>query len=160
MNIIAWLEYELAYYDSAVHRFNHYTTRTPLFALFINAYKWCKNLTILPPEVGELKSRLCSLTIVRQLISEKENSEFKLAKLCIKIELVLHPPRAEGLVYIHIYIYIYIGRERERYIDIDTHTHTHKILCFKQGRSIFILWVLRVKKSWFYIWKKKKLFLC
>ena len=30
MNIIARLEYELAYYDSAVHRFNHYTTRTPI----------------------------------------------------------------------------------------------------------------------------------
>ena len=29
-NIIARLEYELTYYDSAVHRFNHYTTRTPL----------------------------------------------------------------------------------------------------------------------------------
>ena len=25
-NVIARLEYELAYYDSAVHRFNHYTT--------------------------------------------------------------------------------------------------------------------------------------
>ena len=30
MNVIAQLEYELAYYDSAVHLFNHYTTRTPL----------------------------------------------------------------------------------------------------------------------------------
>ena len=29
VNIIAQLENELAYYDSAVHRFNHYTTRTP-----------------------------------------------------------------------------------------------------------------------------------
>ena len=29
MNVIARLEYELAYYDSAVHRFNPYTTRTP-----------------------------------------------------------------------------------------------------------------------------------
>ena len=29
MIVIARLEYELAYYDSAVHRFNHYTTRTP-----------------------------------------------------------------------------------------------------------------------------------
>ena len=28
MNVIAQLEYELAYYDSAVHHFNHYTTRT------------------------------------------------------------------------------------------------------------------------------------
>ena len=29
VNIIAQLEYELAYYDSAVHRFNNYTTLTP-----------------------------------------------------------------------------------------------------------------------------------
>ena len=29
VNIIAQLENELAYYNSAVHRFNHYTTRTP-----------------------------------------------------------------------------------------------------------------------------------
>ena len=29
VNEIARLEYELAYYDSVVHRFNHYTTRTP-----------------------------------------------------------------------------------------------------------------------------------
>ena len=28
MNVIARLKYELAYYDSAVHRFNHYTTGT------------------------------------------------------------------------------------------------------------------------------------
>ena len=29
MNVIARLEYELAYYDSAIHRFDHYKTRTP-----------------------------------------------------------------------------------------------------------------------------------
>ena len=29
VNVIVRLEYEIAYYDSAVHRFNHYTTRTP-----------------------------------------------------------------------------------------------------------------------------------
>ena len=29
VNVIVRLEYELAYYDSAVHRFNHYTPRTP-----------------------------------------------------------------------------------------------------------------------------------
>ena len=27
VNVIARLEFELAYYDSAVHRFNHYTRR-------------------------------------------------------------------------------------------------------------------------------------
>ena len=34
MNGIARLKYELTYCDSAVHRFNHYTTRTPPPALF------------------------------------------------------------------------------------------------------------------------------
>ena len=29
VNVIARLEFELAFYESAVHRFNHYTTRTP-----------------------------------------------------------------------------------------------------------------------------------
>ena len=29
VNIIARLEFELAYYDSVVQRFNHYATRTP-----------------------------------------------------------------------------------------------------------------------------------
>ena len=29
MNVIARLEFELTYYDCAVHRFNHYTTRIP-----------------------------------------------------------------------------------------------------------------------------------
>ena len=34
MDLIAWLEYELAYYDSVVHRFNHYTTRIRLQCSF------------------------------------------------------------------------------------------------------------------------------
>ena len=33
VNVIVRLEYELAYYDFAVHRFNHYTTRTPFNSL-------------------------------------------------------------------------------------------------------------------------------
>ena len=33
VNIIARLEFELAYYDFAIHRFNHYTTRTPRISL-------------------------------------------------------------------------------------------------------------------------------
>ena len=41
VNVIARLEFELAYYDSAVHCFNHYTTKTPLYnfpAEHINHY--------------------------------------------------------------------------------------------------------------------------
>ena len=49
MNVIARLEYELAYYDSAVHHFNHYTTRTPpilacvLFNNSTSAKMWYNN---------------------------------------------------------------------------------------------------------------------
>ena len=39
VNVIAQLEYELAYYDSVVHRFNHYTTRTPL-NLYYLTHSW------------------------------------------------------------------------------------------------------------------------
>ena len=42
MNVIARLEYELAYYDSAVHRFNHYTTRTPPIMLVREGDRWCR----------------------------------------------------------------------------------------------------------------------
>ena len=45
MNVIARLEYELAYYDSAVHRFNHYTTRTLGKGM---------NLTILDSVMGKI----------------------------------------------------------------------------------------------------------
>ena len=31
VNVLARLDFELAYNDPAVHRFNHYTTRTPPF---------------------------------------------------------------------------------------------------------------------------------
>ena len=38
VSVIARLEYELAYYDSAVHRFNHYTTRTPPDGILYELY--------------------------------------------------------------------------------------------------------------------------
>ena len=47
MNVIARLEYELAYYDSAVNRFNHYTTRTPPICLCFRLYLYYGDTTIL-----------------------------------------------------------------------------------------------------------------
>ena len=50
VNVIARLEYELAYYDSAVHRFNHYTTRTSLVCvragMCVWKLSWGENITI------------------------------------------------------------------------------------------------------------------
>ena len=39
-----------------------------------------------------------SSALMRQLVEEKENSEFKPVKLRLKIDLVSYPARAEGLV--------------------------------------------------------------
>ena len=53
------------------------------------------NPIILPPAMG----RLGSSALVRQLVYEKENSEFKPVKLRLKkIDLVSYPAQAEGLV--------------------------------------------------------------
>ena len=50
VNVIVRLEYELAYYHSAVHRFNHYTMWTPpqLKRYLLNIYKvlFFKNIDI------------------------------------------------------------------------------------------------------------------
>ena len=43
-------------------------------------------------------NRLGFSAMVRQLVKEKENSEFKPVKLHLKIDLVSYPARAEGLV--------------------------------------------------------------
>ena len=46
--------------------------------------------------------RLGSLTLIWQLVLEKENSKFKPVKLCLKINIVSHPACVKGLgKYIH-----------------------------------------------------------
>ena len=59
------------------------------------------NPIILPPAMGKQYGRLGSWALVRQLVKEKENSEFKPVKLCLKNDLVSYPARAEGLVNIY-----------------------------------------------------------
>ena len=46
--------------------------------------------------------RLGSSALVRKLVKEKENSEFKPVKLRLKIDLVSYPAQAEGLVNIYM----------------------------------------------------------
>ena len=42
VNVIARLEFEFAYFDSIVHRFNHYTTRTPPIYMGFSLYYMLK----------------------------------------------------------------------------------------------------------------------
>ena len=56
------------------------------------------NPIILPPAMGKQQDRLGSSALMRHLVQEKENSEFKPVKLRLKIDLVSYPTRAEGLV--------------------------------------------------------------
>ncbi len=53
VNVIARLEYELAYYDPAVHRFNHYTMRTPRRGVLEN-----KTNATSHPNIGLLKTAI------------------------------------------------------------------------------------------------------
>ena len=62
------------------------------------------NPIILPPTMGKYEDRLGSSALVRQLVYEKENSEFKPVKLRLKIDLVSYPARAEGLVNMNMQI--------------------------------------------------------
>ena len=56
------------------------------------------NPVILSPAMGKYLGRLDSLDLVKQPVSEKENSELKPVKLCLKFDLVSHPARVEALV--------------------------------------------------------------
>ena len=61
VNVIARVEYELAYYDSAVHRFNHYTTRTPRIV-----YKYLYITIYIKREEGEkyMYNYVCSYALI------------------------------------------------------------------------------------------------
>ena len=61
------------------------------------------NPIILPPAMGKIvgQTRFFSLGVATSL--EKENSELKPAKLCLKIDFASYPARAEGLVNIYGY---------------------------------------------------------
>ena len=56
------------------------------------------NPLILPPAMGKQQDGLGSSALVRQIVQEKENSEFKPVKLRLKTDLASYPARAEGLV--------------------------------------------------------------
>ena len=64
------------------------------------------NPIILPPAIGYYLDRLGSLVLGRQPVLEKENSELKLVKHRLKIDLV-----SVGLVNGYVYKYIYFWRE-------------------------------------------------
>ena len=75
MNVIARLEYELAYYDSAVHRFNHYTTRTPRRVLRIDSVNIKRNHNVIPnaqeKDSNEDRYRCMTFTFIHRLAQTK-----------------------------------------------------------------------------------------
>ena len=56
------------------------------------------NPIILPPAMGKIVGQTRFFSLGEATSQEKENSEFKPVKLCLKIDLVSYPARAEGLV--------------------------------------------------------------
>ena len=67
------------------------TTRTSL-------HQVCTDSGCSVEDQSEAMYEWVSSALVRQLVLEKEYSEFKPVKLCLKIDLVSYPAQAEGLV--------------------------------------------------------------
>ena len=66
------------------------------------------HIALIPLRLGfPALGRLGSSTLVRQLVLEKENSEFQPIKLYLKIDLVSYPARADWLVNMDILYRIY-----------------------------------------------------
>ena len=66
-------------------------------SLYANTFPKGINQSVLSSALGKYLGRLISLTLVRQPVSEKENSEFETALLCFKIDFVSHPACGRGV---------------------------------------------------------------
>ena len=75
---------------------------------------------------------------MRQLVQEKENSEFKPVKLCLKIDLVSHSARSKGLV----------NKELLRRLFLWWDFHCRSCL-----PEVFLFWLV-LKIIYIYIWEE------
>ena len=112
VNVIARLGYELAYYDSAVHRFKHYTTRTPPFFLHSDGFKYCY-LTLIFFFLHSGGSKNCYLTLIN-LFSITHSFPHSWLVASVAMQYLPICRDAIGVFYsssrlnIYTYIYIYI----------------------------------------------------
>ena len=106
MSVIAWLEYELAYYDFAVHRFNHYNTRTsPLCKMsFIQCINNANNNQLL---IFCYFTEICILNL-----DQAVNQIFSIKNAPVKISGRRHmlngnPGRYE-MIYVHTHMRVWV----------------------------------------------------
>ena len=115
MNVIVQLEYELAYYDSAVQRFYHYTTMTPPMAICVQILD---KAIYISHGANKFRKIWILLFFLQLWVNSRVDwalqpwygnlSRRKTVQLCLKINLVLHPVCAVGLgKYIYV-IFIFI----------------------------------------------------
>ena len=133
MNVIARLEYELAHYDSTVHRFNHYTMRTPpteFSSIRYDSIRWYQSG---PGNNGNERvpcipksSSITGTSLSDCLVSYPEHSlggsysSSKMQSVFLQPQLI-GPIKFKTLafetvidrIYIYIYIYIYMKFKSE-----------------------------------------------
>ena len=85
MNVIARLEYELAFYDSAVHRFNHYTTRTPLALTITPRGHPCKKVV---SKVGDCSREWPKGSLFNSYYTEVLGRALLLSLVCSTLPLI------------------------------------------------------------------------
>ena len=143
MNVIAWLEYELAYYDSAIHRFNHYTTRTPPVPLeFETAYSNARVLHVSHP--GGYPSDESQFLVISYSILAISLSPFGRGGF---YEVSTHVGNLMPNPF-NIYIYIYTYN---LFIAFNTWCDYNAILSCKWSDSWWKVWLFEL--SWFPIIK-------
>ena len=97
-NVIAQLESELAYYNSTVHRFNHYTTRAHSRTFLLWQHSITSYKTIKANSVFCLN--FCAYVKPIQRLEVHKNSKILVRLRTVRIRI--------SYIYIYIYIYIYL----------------------------------------------------
>ena len=82
---------------------------------------------------------------MRQLVYEKENSEFKPVKLRLKIHLVSYPARVEGLVNMYIYMH--------------THTYMYVVHIYVFACAFWFIWFYGISTFMVYLMPNYSLYL-
>ena len=86
------------------------------------------NPIILPSAMSKI-GRLSSSAMDKQPVWEKENSEFKLVKLHLKMDLVLHPAYVEGLVNTYICVNRGVSMYIREFIPVFLSVHVFEYVC-------------------------------
>ena len=113
VNVLARLEYELAYYDSAVHRFNHYTTRTPRQIKFSHQQQLIPSNWWPPGKISvTLTEKFLSMIPSEAPSNPPQNSPSKLLRSCLSYKAIENKINSVWIMKVKIKLVVIEAQER------------------------------------------------